>query len=72
MELFILTTNVKNKHGLKFLSPLLNKHPLVNRWTIDLEDRDKVLRIEATREAKEIDIINLIVASGIKCASLPE
>lgn len=72
MELFILTTNVKNSDGLKFLSPILNKHPMVNRWSIDLEDRDRVLRIEATREAKEIDMIDLIVASGIKCASLPE
>lgn len=72
MELFILSTDVQNRGRLEFLSPLLNHHPLVNHWTIDLEDIDKVLRIEASSDAKEIEFIRLLRASGIMCARLPE
>tara|TARA_R110002124_G_scaffold86894_1_gene224174 strand:- start:273 stop:491 length:219 start_codon:yes stop_codon:yes gene_type:complete len=72
MELFILSTNVQNRSGKRFLEPLLNQHPSVNKWSIDLEDIDKVLRIEAKDNAKEGDIIELLKNSGIKCASLPD
>ena len=72
MELFILRTDVKNRAGLKFISPLLNQHPGVNRWTIDLEDIDRVLRIEASETAREIEIIALLNLSGIMCAKLPD
>lgn len=72
MELFILKTEIKNRAGLKSISPILNQHPEVNRWTIDLEDIDKVLRIEASEEAKEIEILDLLNTSGIKCDTLPD
>lgn len=72
MELFILRTNLDNKDAVRCISPLLNKLPWVSHWTIDLEDIDKVLRIEATQEARETEIIKLLEDFGIKCASLPE
>lgn len=70
MKLFILKTNIKTQERLQSIKYLLNKHPLFLKWSIDLEDVDKVLRIEARKNACERDTIQLIKASGFTCEAL--
>ena len=48
----------------KFLSPK------INRWSIVLEDIDKVLRIVAGKEITEEKLIKIINSVGYKCPKL--
>lgn len=70
MQLFILKTNIKNKQKIATLTPVFKNTPAVLNWNVDLQDIDKVLRIEAKETVKESDIINLIRTQGFYCETL--
>ena len=70
MELFIFKTNIQNQEKLKSIKPLLNQHPLFIKWSIDLEDIDRVLRIEAKQNTRESDVLKLIRRLGVSCEDL--
>ena len=72
VKLFILRTNIKTKKNVKKIRPLLNSHPLIFKWSIDIEDIDNVLRIEASSGLSERGIKNLIKREGFYCQDLPE
>ena len=69
MELYIFKTNIQNKKNAKFLDRLFKQYP-VNRWTIDIEDVDKVLRIEASDSLFENELIQGIQQAGYSCEVL--
>jgi hypothetical protein len=71
VKLLILRTNIKSKKKLKKVAPLLNDHPLIFNWTLDLEDIDNVLRIEASSELQINNINELIQETGFYCEDLP-
>jgi hypothetical protein len=48
MEILIFKTDVSSKKKVSMIAPLLTSFPAIRRWNFDLEDCDKVLRIEAT------------------------
>jgi len=48
MEVLVFKTNVTSKKKVSMIAPLLTSFPTISQWNFDLEDRDKVLRIEAT------------------------
>ena len=48
MEVLILKTNIRYKKQLKTVAPLLDSKDNISRWNIDLNDIDKVLRIESS------------------------
>lgn len=68
-EVFIFKTNVKNKKLIKKLSPLLDRHLLITKWNLDLEDCDKILRVEASSEIAA-EIISLLQNKGFECEEL--
>ncbi|MBL4606092.1 MAG: hypothetical protein JKY02_10655 [Flavobacteriaceae bacterium] len=72
MKLVILRTDIKTKKKVKKVKPLLNNHPLIINWSIDLEDVDNVLRIEASNSLHQIEIKTLIQREGFFCGDLPE
>ena len=49
-----------------------NQDPKINRWTIDLDDIDRVLRIELKTQHPEGDIIERLEQIGIECTLLPD
>lgn len=51
------------------IDQLLQLHP-TGRITVDLEDCDKVLRVE-TKQATNSDIINAVHKKGFECEVLP-
>lgn len=71
VRLLILRTDIKTKKKIKKVKPLLDGHPLIFKWSIDIEDIDNVLRIEVSSDLKEIDIVNLIKEEGFYCEDLP-
>lgn len=64
MELLIFQTDITSKRKVKSLQNLLNNHSDILNWSVDLEDIDNVLRIEATDNLAEEDIIKLLNIKG--------
>ncbi|MCK0192382.1 hypothetical protein [Arenibacter sp. F20364] len=72
MELLIFQTDIKSKNKVKSIGPLLNNHSNILKWTIDLEDIDNVLRIEANKNLLEEEVIELVKVQGFSIKALPD
>ena len=70
VRIHILKTNIKSKPAINTLKLLFNTHPDIIRWSIDLEDIDKVLRVETNNMLSQEDIINQVTARGFYCEEL--
>ena len=70
MELLIFQTDIKSKNKVKSIEPILNNHSDILKWTIDLEDIDNVLRIEATTNLLKEEVIDLIKDKGFYIQTL--
>ena len=64
MNLLIFRTDIKSKKKVKAVKELFNKHPIITNWSIDLEDIDNVLKIEAHDDLKEKDLIYMLKTCG--------
>ena len=72
MNLYIFKTDIEDKEKVKSLKPIFNNNSIVYNWSIDLEDTDKVLKVEAAQGLNERDIINLVSAKGFLCETLAD
>lgn len=72
MKLLIFKTNIGSKRKLNTVKPLFNNHATIKRWTVDMEDIDNVLRIEAVEPLEERHVIDLINARGLRCEVLTD
>ncbi|MGB0869419.1 MAG: hypothetical protein ACPGSD_07455 [Flavobacteriales bacterium] len=66
MELIILKTYIDSEIQVNTIRKIMLEEPKIKVWTIDLEDRDKVLRMEV-KGLLELEIINKIRLNGIDC-----
>ncbi len=64
MEILIFRTDIKSKKKVKTIKPILNAQDYIHKWTIDLQDIDNVLRIEAKNKITEQKVMNLIRNKG--------
>ncbi|PIA78046.1 hypothetical protein BFR04_07390 [Gaetbulibacter sp. 4G1] len=71
-KLLIFKTNIKTKKKVKNIKPFFDNHSSVIKWSIDIEDIDNVLKIEATTNSSENDFINQIKALGFYCDVLAD
>jgi len=69
MEILVFKTNVNSRRKVTRLGGLLQKLPTVKQWNFDLDDCDKVLRIEAT-EATTAMVASLLHTAGFVCEEL--
>lgn len=72
MEILIFKTDIGTKRKVRAVSPVLNSLPVISRWTVDTDDIDNVLRIEACGKHAEEEIIELIRSFGFQCEDLPD
>jgi len=72
MKLFIFRTNIETRKKMNSLKPLFRQYASIGRWSLDLEDRDKVLRIEARGNLQENEVIDLVEEQGFYCEALPD
>ncbi|MDG1529654.1 MAG: hypothetical protein P8I51_01410 [Polaribacter sp.] len=70
MKLIILRTDIKTKKKVKKIKPFLNEHPIITNWSIDLEDIDNVLRIEANESLHEEEVKHIVQKEGFYCENL--
>lgn len=72
MKLFILKTNIRTERQLRKIKPVLQQNNDITRWSIDLEDVDKVLKVETKMDSQEVEMIELLRSKGINCEELPD
>jgi hypothetical protein len=69
MEILVFKTNVTSKKKVDLIAPLLASFPTIRQWNFDLEDCDKILRIEAT-ELNPGSVELLLLTAGFNCREL--
>ena len=47
MQILVFKTNIRYKKHVTMVEPHLNRTKGILRWNVDLDDKDKILRIEA-------------------------
>lgn len=72
MKLLIFKTNIANESRMKKVNALLAYNPGLVDWSIDLEDRDKVLRIEAEDQVEESDVMEIVNSWGVECYAMED
>ncbi len=70
MVIFVFKTNLENSKHIQVISKMLNDHPKVLKWSVDLDDWERVLRIEVKDDCTEQEIVECIHALGFVCKGL--
>ncbi|MDG5492056.1 hypothetical protein [Psychroserpens sp. SPM9] len=70
IQIHVFKTNINNDTDVKTIGTLLNSNPYIKNWSVDLEDIDRVLRIEARKQLHENDIVKHLNTKGFYCAIL--
>ncbi len=66
----IFITDLKTTKSIRSVSPVLNNNSMISKWTVDNEDIDNVMRIEAHNSLNEEDIVHLMKTHGFYCEEL--
>ncbi len=69
--ILVFKTTVKHKRAVKKLKPLLNKCLINCAWNFDLEDCDKILRVDTSTEISDL-VITTLIKNGFSCEELHE
>lgn len=69
MEILVFKTNITSKKKVSMVAPLLTSFPGIRQWNFDLDDCDKVLRIEATG-LNPGSVEQLFLSAGFSCMEL--
>ncbi|BAU52612.1 hypothetical protein [Mucilaginibacter gotjawali] len=69
MDILIFTTSVEKPEQVREVKPLLTSVPAITGWNFDLEDCDKILRIEADDISPRY-IESLLQTAGFDCREL--
>ena len=69
MQIEVFKTNVKSKKNADKVVSLIKRRLPVGKVNFDLEDCDKILRIEA-KEIQVQPILNLLLDLGFSCSPL--
>ena len=68
-SILVFRTNIQSAEDITYLKTLLDRHPHIARWNVDMDDSDRVLRI-VSECLTEADIINLLTPVGYACSEL--
>jgi hypothetical protein len=69
--ILVFKTNIEQETDLEKVMQLLNSLPGILRWSINRDDKDKVLRIESGSDMTK-EIIKTITDNGYHCEELPD
>ena len=70
INIHVFKTNIETELDMNSIQFLLDSNPKIVQWSVDLEDIDKVLRIEASKNLREKDIIDMVKSKGFYCEEL--
>ncbi len=69
MEVLVFKTNLENFRHIRKLYPLLKKIQGILNWNVDLEDSDKILRLETANISPRL-VENALQSAGFYCREL--
>ncbi|WP_420317070.1 hypothetical protein [Ekhidna sp.] len=72
MKLIILKTDIKTKRQLNQLKPALSQNDCIARWSIDMDDVDRVLKVETKKDAPKSEMLHFVRSQGVYCEELPD
>ncbi|WP_179005767.1 hypothetical protein [Winogradskyella forsetii] len=70
IHIHIFKTNIETMLDLDMLQLFFNANRNIIEWSVDLEDIDKVLRVDSRKNLSQIDIINQVKLMGFSCEEL--
>ena len=70
-SILIFKTDIEQLTDLVVIAPLLSADSEIQKWSIDLHDQDKVLRIETNSLPPE-HIQSILSEAGYTCQELPD
>lgn len=68
--IYVFKTSVETEKDILILEYDLNEHCTLGRWNFDLQDCDRILRIDTLKENPQ-SIIGLLQDKGFHCEELP-
>ena len=69
MEIHVFKTNVRSKKHITIVAHRLKRFPDINKWNFDLQDKDRILRIEADDLSPKL-IEEVLTDAGYFCEEL--
>lgn len=69
MIVLVYKTNITTKTKVRKVKPVLNRILLGSKWNFDLEDCDKILRVETQENVSDL-LISELCKIGIHCEEL--
>ena len=69
MEILVFKTNLINTDYINHVKPVLNLHPLIIEWNVDLHDCDKILRVVA-ENIPAVEVEKILYDAGYVCEAL--
>ena len=69
MEILVFKTNLINTDHINHVMPVLNLHPLIIEWNVDLHDCDKILRVVA-ENIPAVEVEKILYDAGYVCEAL--
>ena len=70
-DILIFKTSIKNNSNINKLKPFIDKIVKDGRWNFDLEDCDKIFRVETSRNIGA-QLISLFNINGFNCEELED
>ena len=71
MEVLVFKTNLRFSRDLSKINSVINSEKRIQRWNVDRDDIDKVLRIESNN-LRPAEVIKLIETAGYHCEELTD
>ncbi|MGB5008110.1 MAG: hypothetical protein WBO39_14315 [Ferruginibacter sp.] len=69
MEILVFKTNLINTDHINHVMPVLDLHPLIIEWNVDLHDCDKILRVVA-ENIPAVEVEKILYDAGYVCEAL--
>lgn len=69
MEVFVFKTNIRYKKQLPAVSRYIEKINGIARWNVDFDDKDKILRVEASNISPRV-VEHTLEQAGYYCEEL--
>ncbi len=72
MKIFVFKTNIDSHLEMSILASIFMNLKGIVRWSVDMQDVDRVLKVVTLEDHNEIEFIRVIRSQGISCDVLPD
>ena len=69
MEILVFKTNLVDTDHINHVMPVVDLHPLIIEWNVDLHDGEKILRVVA-ENIPAVEVEKILYDAGYVCEAL--